>query len=285
MKAKKFVHALSGIALAVAAFGSSASVVQLDTSAAGLGGTNTFNFSEITLTTQGVSTITVTDTDGNGTLDASFGDTFLETGLVAVVNFVNPNGVGNVPVGTSGIGLNYEMYAVFTPPNGGPLVGSAGVVAGTTAVGIFTPPTNVTVYYDSNATNGVFDLGTSTAVGQMTLAGSPLSNCEMPSFGAAQGSCVLTFDFDQAGVTAAGVWTIGGVDLGLLNAVSRVDMNVDALSSPFTAVYPGGAGSAQVRTTRQDGSAVFIVPEPGVLGLLGLGLLVAGGLSRRRSWS
>jgi len=277
----KLTSAVAGILLAVAASLSHAVVVQLDTTAGGLGGSNTFSFSEITLTTENVSTITVTDTDMNGVLNASFGDTFSETGLVAAVNFVNPNGIGNVSPAVSGLNINYNLFAVFAPPEGGPLIGAAGIV-GTTAIGVFTPPTAATIYYDTNIADGVFHPASSTNIGELTLAGG-LSNCELPSFGAAQGSCVINFMFDAGGVTAAGVWTFNGTDLGLLDALARVDLNVDALDSPFTIVYPGGVGSSQVRTTRQDGSAVFLIPEPGTLGLLGLALvLLAGGTVRRR---
>lgn len=239
-----------------------------------------FQFDEITFTTVGTTTITVTDTDLNGVLNASFGDTFVETGLVSAVNFKLAS--VNINAGITGVNLGYDMFAVFAPPNGGPLVGSAGVI-GTTAFGIFAPPTNATIYYDSNA-NGIFDLGTSTAIAQLTLDPSgPVSDCELQGLGSAQGSCKIFFDFDKGGVTKAGVWTVGGTNIGLLGAKMDIDVNVDQLQpGPFTVAYPGGPGSSQIRSATQDGSGFIQVPEPASLSLMGIALLAAGASGRRR---
>lgn len=280
MRPGRVLSVVSALALAlgVSASAGASQVVKVNT--VPLGGSNTFNTDEITFTTLGLTTVTVTDSDGNGVLDASFGDTFVETGIISAVNFQLSN--INIPVATSGIGLNYEMYAVFTPPDGGPLVGAAGIVAGTTAAAFFKPPTNAKIFYDT-VVNGTFDIGSSTAIAKLTLDPDLISNCELPNFGASQGSCVINWRFDAAGVTAPGVWTVAGIDLGdYTPALMRTDVNVDKLASPFTVVYPDGPGSTQVREVDQDGSGTFAIPEPASLSLIALGLLGSGMFGRRR---
>jgi len=267
-------------AIALATTSAQALVIDAQFSTAPLGGTDTFMFDNINLTTVGTSTLTIRDTSGNGILDpiGTSTDTFVETGLVSAINF-KLDGI-NI-VGTPGTGLNsrYELFAVFTPPQGGPLAGLAGTTA-TGAVGFFTAPTNAAIFYDTSV-NGTFDLGSSTQIAQFNLSPTLGGNCELPAFGQAQGSCVLNFDFASNG-GINGVFTSGGNKLAGSGVIARVDFNVDKLATPFSPIFPGGPGSDQVRQLSSSGSLEFI-PEPGVAGLLGIGLLALGAVRRRRT--
>jgi hypothetical protein len=229
---------------------------------------------EITLTSIGLASIALTDTDGNGVLDGSFGDTFAETGLVSAVNFQLAN--INIPVGTSGIGLDYELLAVYS------LGGVAGTV-GTDLMAIMTTGA-ATIFYDETP-NSIVD-GGAVAIG--TLAIPPGGgDCVVTAFSAfTEGSCKMSFDFAAAAGVGTGIWTVGGLNLAGNPADSMtIDININNSVPPVAPVYPGGPGSTQNISIDHDGSAVINIPEPGTLALLGAALLGIVGFQRRRQSS
>lgn len=259
-----FKKTLVGLAL-VAPLSAFAAPIVFDNSS--LGGSNSFAFDQIQIS-GGNSKVTLSDSNNSGFVD--FGDTFVETGLVAGVAFTDAaaNVINNSGMNTTG---GYQLFAVFNP-----LVGQV-----TTAVpGLFYQvafgaASGFTLYYDTDLTAG---LQGSTIIGRGTNGSGDCTVAASASGGG--GFCVLDFDFDAAAVSAAGVFTSGGIDLGLLGSSIRVDMNVDRIAPGFFSPTYASVGGTQERFLDHNGSASFQVPEPSSLALLGLGGLM--GLVRRR---
>ena len=144
----------------------------------------------------------------------------------------------------------------------------------------FVAPSFVTIYYDTNVSDGLTAGSAAIGTASLPTSGSTCVVSSIPSAGIETGACVLNFVFDAASVTAPGVWTAMGQDLGLLPGVKmRVDMNVDNFTDPFNPSGPGffsptfaSAGGTQTRLIDHNGSASF-VPVPASLALLGLSLI------------
>ncbi len=271
--------------IAVQGAAQAATTFQFDTGAIA-GSTTNFSFltNEMTFTAIGTPSITLTDSNNDGVIGGA--DDFAEIGITSIVNFQLNN--ANIPVGTTGVNNLYELIVHFN------FLGTAGIV-GSNAVATFTSG-SATIFYDevvnSSSAGGV-------AIAQLTIPSANGSQCVLTGPGLAEGSCGLVLKFDALGITDPDVWTVDGTDLGDLDAVAELDVDVDNVTPPFSLLYAGYGTTCgrdavtgailplcvQNVTTDQDGSAVLNVPEPGTVALLGISLLGLAGSRRRKAGS
>lgn len=229
---------------------------------------HSFIADEINMTSVGLGSFTFTDTTAPfGVIGAA--DSFVEFGITSAINFQNNN--INIPIPTTGLGINYELLAQFT------LKGIASIV-GTNVVVNFFPGSGSTasIYYDEILNNAIDG---ATIIGQLTKASGDCVFTGAVFF--AEGSCKINFAFDDAAVSDPGVWTYMSGDLGDRKTTLTLDINGHDIktSSPLP-LYP--ASGVIAGTLQHDGTATFGVPEPGTIAIMGLGLLGLAGFARRR---
>lgn len=269
-KSKITVALLMGSALMTAGVAHAAPVDFTFDTANIAGSTTAYSFEadEITMTSVGLSNFTFTDTSAPfGVIGAA--DSFVEIGLTTAVNFQNNN--INIPGPASGVNFGYELLADFT------IKGVAALVGGNIVVNFLPSSGSVaTIYYDEILNSAIDG---ATIIGQLTHGGGDCVITAGTAF--TEGSCKISFAFDAAAVSAPGVWIYNGGDLGERKTTMTLDINGNNISasSPFP-FYP--ASGIITGTLDHDGSAVFNVPEPGTIAIMGLGLLGLAGFARRR---
>ena len=233
-----------------------------------------FSYDEFGLSPVGDQTVVQVDSDNNGVL--SDGDAFTEMSLFSTNGF-SLNGAPLFP--QPGIGIDWQVLTGVTLDGFVTWQGAPGT-------------SNLIVTFTSSTGGSMVVNNASPAAGPEEIATISLMSgtCEITApTSAAQGSCLLTFDFNA---TIAGVFTAQGKGDLFGNDTDRliVDINVNDLAG-LSFAYDGfgdtcGAGSQagglceQSLDLRHDGSAIHVVPAPGSLALIGLGLL---GLTRLRS--
>ncbi|WP_210395000.1 PEP-CTERM sorting domain-containing protein [Motiliproteus sediminis] len=270
------------IAAAILAGGAStanASLLTFDDTS--LGGDNIFEFDEMSISdVGGTSTITQTDTDGDGTLD---GDTFIELGLTSAIRF-NLNGA---PLTDATTGLVTEYEILFDVNLAGDADATAVDVDADTIpdflllTATFNNTSAIDVYYDTDLTTGL--QGGATKIGEMTLGSGLCSVTVTVATGDETGGCDINFEFT---LLTTGLMSYNGTSLDLLppnvSVQGNFDINVDELDPGFEFIYPGGPGTSQVTGVSHDGTARINVPEPGSLALIGIALLGVAGAARRK---
>ena len=273
---KTFRYSLLASALMLAGHAQAAKIIPFNIDTSVVPGSATayeFTADEMIWTSQDLSSVTVTDASGEGTLDGI--DSFFELGVIDIVSFQLDN--SSLLAGNTGLGVGYQLMVDFTFEGYTMLLPTGELKA------VFTGGSG-SFWYDEALDSELN--GTETEVATFTF--DPLEGSKGECFirnSFANGDCKVRVSFDSS--MTPGFMTDADTGLDLAYDPTDpfwmvVDVNVSELDPALEYVYPGGPGSTQETTLDHDGSARFI-PEPGILGLIGIGALGLAGMRRKQS--
>jgi hypothetical protein len=221
-----------------------------------LGGTNGITSPMVQLGVNFQATSIFTDTDNNG---VDLGDSVVDTGFGSVNGYLAAGAQALVGgEANEGLGVSHSMR--FTYNN---LAGLVSFVNGGNILTKYTSGT-INVFSDTNADGDTIDVGEKLL---MTLD-------VFDSFGEVGNVILLA----KISFVEMGIFFFNGVSdfaNSTIEINTRIDSNIDA-------IVPMRIGDSNqfTRTSTLDGSINFEVPEPGMLALVGLGL-VGIGFARR----
>ncbi len=228
------------------------------------------------------SSITVTDTGGDG---FTTGDTFVESGTFGISSYINLPGTTISPVN---LNSNYQIFGDFTGiggsvtniiPDANPATGADGVFFDFDSLG------TLEFKIDNFVAGGEVTIATASVVaGQGNVVGDFGLGAAASNAGfAEQGSIDLTFEFDtlldEFWLFEDGSDIEDFLSMPFTLVLGLIDMNVDNTSTIVGGVPPV---LFELGTTHNGSVSISTIPEPSVLALLGIGLLGAAGVSRRK---
>jgi hypothetical protein len=250
-----------------------------------LGG-GTFNDIE-QLTYTGIAHANVNDTNGNVAPDP--GETFITDGLLSITGYTDTNGVTQTFAPSNYLTAAFSVDGTFTDNAGHFTHNAATNTTGT-----------LDIYWDntndaSTSTGDGFQNGTLIASFQILAGQGGVFN--VPTFDGSDDG-----NFAYTGGAVAGVITdLNGNDIAKNTLIALTDSNFDAdptNKNAFSIAAPSswpvtiagsntatrtGAGTPVAFYAKEDGSvSLGVVPEPGTIALLGLGLLGLGFVGRKK---